>query len=61
MLQQNMRLTSVKTEEENKKIVEFNQCYLDVGNGRLPNVKPDDIVRDPKVVIPNKFLIKSSH
>lgn len=32
---------------------------LAVGNGQFPNLYPDDILNDPKVVIPDKFLIKS--
>ena len=34
-------------------------CLLDVGSGRLPNILSDDIINDPDVIIPDKFLIRS--
>ncbi|XP_074352765.1 uncharacterized protein LOC141691914 [Apium graveolens] len=59
LLEKNMRLSSRKTEKEKYEVAEFNKWVLDVGNGTLPNVHPDDIISDPEVVIPDKFLIKA--
>lgn len=54
-----MRLTSGKSDSENKEIAEFSRWILEVGNGTLPNVHPDETIHDPDIVIPDKFLIKS--
>ncbi|XP_074374062.1 uncharacterized protein LOC141714442 [Apium graveolens] len=54
-----MRLSSGKIEQEKHEIAEFSRRVLDVGNGTLPNVHPDDIISDPEVVIPDKFLIRA--
>ncbi|XP_074352599.1 uncharacterized protein LOC141691739 [Apium graveolens] len=59
LLEKNMRLSSGKTEQEKHEIAEFNRWVLDVGNGTLPNVHPDDIISDPIVVFPDKFLIRA--
>ncbi|XP_074336959.1 uncharacterized protein LOC141718991 [Apium graveolens] len=59
LLEKNMRLSSGKTEQEKHEIAEFSKWVLDVGNGTLPNVYPDDIISDPKVVIPDKFMIRA--
>ncbi|XP_074351717.1 uncharacterized protein LOC141690860 [Apium graveolens] len=40
-------------------VVKFSKWVLDVGNGTLPNVHPEDIISDPEVVIPDKFLIRA--
>ena len=60
LLKKNMRLSLGKTEQERKDIAEFSQWVLDVGNGLLPNIHPDDTVNDPDVVIPDRFLVRSS-
>ncbi|XP_074352463.1 uncharacterized protein LOC141691592 [Apium graveolens] len=59
LLEKNMRLSSGKIEQEKHEIAEFSRWVLDVGNGTLPNVHPDDIISDPKVMIPDKFLIRA--
>ncbi|XP_074327619.1 uncharacterized protein LOC141665533 [Apium graveolens] len=59
LLEKNMCLSSGKTEQEKHEIAEFRRWVLDVGNGTLPNVHPDDIISDPEVVIPDKFLIRA--
>ena len=59
-LKKNMRLSLGKTVQEKEEIAEFSQWVLDVGNGHLPNVHPDDTVNDPDVIIPDKFLIHST-
>lgn len=56
-----MRLTSGKNEEENKEIADFSQWCLDVGDGKIPNLHPDDIVMDPEIIIHDKFLIYTSN
>ncbi|XP_074373507.1 uncharacterized protein LOC141713836 [Apium graveolens] len=58
LLEKNMCLSYGKTEQEKHEIAEFSKVVLDVGNGTLPNVHPDDIISDPEVVIPDKFLIR---
>ncbi|XP_074342909.1 uncharacterized protein LOC141680634 [Apium graveolens] len=59
LLEKNMRLSYGKTEQEKYEIAEFSRWVLYVGNGTLPNVHPDDIISDPEVVIPDKFLIRA--
>ncbi|XP_074346636.1 ATP-dependent DNA helicase RRM3-like [Apium graveolens] len=60
LLEKNLRLSSGKTEQEKHEIAEFSKwVVLDVGNGTLPNVHPDDMISDPEVVIPDKFLIRA--
>lgn len=54
-----MRLTTGKSSSESGEIAEFSRWVLEVGNGTLPNVHPDDTIHDPDIVIPDKFLIKS--
>ncbi|XP_074377065.1 uncharacterized protein LOC141718585 [Apium graveolens] len=56
-----MRLTSGSTEAENKEIVEFIKWVLNVGDGTLPNIHPDDVVHDPDFSIPEKFIIRSQN
>ncbi|KAK1384255.1 ATP-dependent DNA helicase [Heracleum sosnowskyi] len=60
LLRQNMRLSGGKSAEDLRQIEEFSRWVLDVGNGELPNIGPDDATSDPQVLIPDKFLIKSS-
>ncbi|XP_017227772.1 uncharacterized protein LOC108203376 [Daucus carota subsp. sativus] len=59
LLKKNMRLSLGKTAREKKEIADFSQWVLDVRNGRLPIVHPDNTINDPDVVIPDKFLIHS--
>ncbi|XP_074346640.1 uncharacterized protein LOC141685439 [Apium graveolens] len=54
-----MRLSSGKIEQEKHEIAEFSKWVLDIGNGTLPNVYPYDIISNPEVVIPDKFLIRA--
>ncbi|XP_074366848.1 uncharacterized protein LOC141707539 [Apium graveolens] len=59
LLENNMRLSFGKTEQEKHEIVDFSKWVLDVGNGTLPTVHLDDIISDLEVVISNKFLIRA--
>ncbi|XP_074373466.1 uncharacterized protein LOC141713790 [Apium graveolens] len=61
LLEKNMRLSSGSIEAENKEIAEFSKWVLDVGDGTLPNIHPDDVVHDPDVSIPEKFIIRSQN
>lgn len=61
LLKQNMRLMSGRCEEEIREIDEFSRWVLDVGNGKLPDVNPNNDVGDPNVLIPDRFLIHSSN
>ncbi|XP_074352042.1 uncharacterized protein LOC141691202 [Apium graveolens] len=61
LLEKNMRLTYGSTEAENKEIAKFSKWVLDVGDGTLPNIHPDDVVHDPDVSIPEKFIIRSQN
>ncbi|XP_074352942.1 uncharacterized protein LOC141692101 [Apium graveolens] len=54
-----MRLTSGKTDLENKDIADFSKWVLSVGNGTLPNIQQDDTITDLDVIIPESFLIRS--
>ncbi|XP_074342601.1 uncharacterized protein LOC141680211 [Apium graveolens] len=52
-------MTSLDPERASLPFGEFSKWVLDVGNGTLPNVNPDDIISDSEVVIPDKFLIRA--
>lgn len=55
-----MHLSGGKSAEDLRQISEFSKWVLDVGNGELPTIEPDDTISDLQVSIPEKFLIKSS-
>lgn len=61
LLNKNMRLSGGKSALEKKELAGFSRWVLDVGNGKIPNVHPDDTVNDPDVVIPDKFLIPATN
>ncbi|XP_074346767.1 uncharacterized protein LOC141685573 [Apium graveolens] len=44
--------------EENQKITEFGKWVLDVGNGKVQNIHPDNIYKDPKIIILRKYLVE---
>ncbi|XP_074337283.1 uncharacterized protein LOC141674478 [Apium graveolens] len=55
---QNMRLGCGKNAEENQKITEFAKWVLDVGDGKVQNIHPDNIYKDPEIIIPRKYLVE---
>lgn len=56
-----MRLTAGNSVEENKQIAAFSQWVLQVRDGELPNIHPEDMIHDPEVVIPDNLLVHSSN
>ncbi|XP_074377532.1 uncharacterized protein LOC141719046 [Apium graveolens] len=58
MLHQNMRLGCGMNAEENQKIAEFAKWVLDVGDGKVENIHPDNIYKDPEIIIPRKYLVE---
>ncbi|XP_074377754.1 uncharacterized protein LOC141719277 [Apium graveolens] len=57
MLHQNMRLGCGMNAEENQKIAEFAQWVLYFGDGKVENIHPDIIYKDPEIIIPMKYLV----
>lgn len=57
LLSKNMRLGTGKSELENKKIDELSKWVLEVGDGNVENIHPEDDFSDPEIVIPKQFLI----
>ncbi|XP_074360510.1 uncharacterized protein LOC141700708 [Apium graveolens] len=47
-----------KNEGENHKIAEFSSWVLNVGDGKVANIHPDNTYLDPEIVIPKKILIE---
>ncbi|XP_074337324.1 uncharacterized protein LOC141674517 [Apium graveolens] len=58
VLHQNMRLGYGMNAEENQKIAEFANWVLDVGDGKVQNIHPDNIYKDPKIIISRKYLVE---
>ncbi|XP_074374314.1 uncharacterized protein LOC141714712 [Apium graveolens] len=56
-----MRLTSGSTEDKNKKIAEFSKWVLDVGDGTLPNIHPDDMVLTHTYLSQDSLCDNSGH
>lgn len=54
-----MLLATGKNPSEIREILKFSKWVLQVGNGTLPNIHPDDMISDADVVIPKNYLIKS--
>ncbi|XP_074363228.1 uncharacterized protein LOC141703684 [Apium graveolens] len=58
VLHQNMHLGCGRNVEENQKIAEFSKWVLDVGDGKVQNIHPDNIYKDPEIIIPRKYLVE---
>ncbi|XP_074374670.1 uncharacterized protein LOC141715084 [Apium graveolens] len=58
VLYQNMRLGCGMNAEENQKIAEFAKWVLDVGDGKVQNIHPDNIYKDLEIIIPRKYLVE---
>lgn len=58
LLHQNMRLRSATTPEQKEKIKEFSNWVLDIGSGNVDNIHPEQILADPEIIIPEKYLIR---
>lgn len=56
-LQTNMCLGKGKNHAENIKIANFAKWVLDVGDGRVQNIHPENVFSDPKIIIPEQFII----
>ncbi|XP_074336762.1 uncharacterized protein LOC141673934 [Apium graveolens] len=59
LLRTNMRLGRGKTEAENQRIAEFSKWVLNVGDGKIDNIHPENIFSDPEILIPSQFLIQN--
>ncbi|XP_063936175.1 uncharacterized protein LOC108225973 [Daucus carota subsp. sativus] len=59
LLRQNMRLRDGNTAEENKRIKEFSDWQLAVGDGRLPTISPAEANHESKVEIPDQFVVRN--
>lgn len=60
ILKQNMRLSSGDSDVENQKIAQFSKWVLDAGDGKLPNIHPEDSISDAEIIIPDEFLVHGS-
>ncbi|KAL8104443.1 hypothetical protein AgCh_028601 [Apium graveolens] len=58
VLHQNIRLGCVRNAEENQKIAEFAKWVLDVGDSKVQDIHPDNIYKDPEIIIPWKYLVE---
>ncbi|WOH04367.1 hypothetical protein DCAR_0623776 [Daucus carota subsp. sativus] len=54
-----MRLRDGNTAEENKRIKEFSDWQLAVGDGRLPTISPAEANHESKVEIPDQFVVRN--
>ncbi|XP_074342509.1 uncharacterized protein LOC141680091 [Apium graveolens] len=54
----NIRLGCVRNAEENQKIAEFAKWVLDVGDSKVQDIHPDNIYKDPEIIIPWKYLVE---
>ena len=54
-----MRLSAGKSSEENRIIEEFSRWVLNVGNGEIPTIDDSDPSCEPRILIPDQFLINS--
>lgn len=59
LLHKNMRLGSGSSDLEKKKIEEFSNWVLAVGDDKVTNIHPHDDFSDPEIVIPRQYLIQS--
>lgn len=57
LLKRNMRLGSATTDIENKKISDFSNWVLDIGDGKVDNIHPEQRFSDPEILIPKQYLI----
>lgn len=58
LLQRNMRLGRGKNNQENQKIADFARWVLDVGDGKIDNIHPENIFIDPEIIIPKQYVIE---
>lgn len=58
LLRKNMRLGSGKSVAENRKIAQFSKWVLNVGDGKVENIHPDESYTNPEILIPRQFLIQ---
>ncbi|XP_074376960.1 uncharacterized protein LOC141718475 [Apium graveolens] len=53
-----MRLRCGMNAEENQKITEFAKWVLDVGDRKVENIHPNNIYKDPEIIIPRKYMVE---
>lgn len=58
LLLKNMRLGSGNSDAQNKEIADFSKWVLDVGDGKIPNIHPDEFHSNPEILIPRQYLIE---